>query len=245
MRLLSLTLEHFRNYRSEKVDVGQGERHLLIGPNGSGKSNVIDALRWILGEREAKNIRAEKGENLIFSGTPQRTRSGFAEVTITFDNSTHLFPVDYEEVAIRRRVTRDGISQYFLNEGEVRMRDIIDLLAKVRLGTKGFVIINQGNSDLFIKASPSERRVMLEEVLGLRQYQLKRQEAENKLETTAINLDKARALVDELLPHLRVLRRQTTRWEKHDTLKIELDGLERRYFQAKLSELAGELTKLA
>jgi len=169
-----------------------------------------------------------------------RSRSGFAEAKITFDNSTNFFPVDYAEITIRRRVGRDGSSQYFMNEGEVRLRDVIDFFSKVGMGTKGFVIINQGNSDLFIKASPIERRMMLEEVLGLRQYQIKRHEAENKLKTTHINLDKAEALVEELLPHLRLLRRQSTRFEKHDQVKGDLRELEVQFFGAKLFELAAE-----
>jgi chromosome segregation protein len=244
MYLKRLELLGFKSFASKTtLEFGQGVT-AIVGPNGSGKSNIIDALRWILGEREAKNIRAEKSENLIYSGTLQRARSGFAQATITFDNSTHFFPVDYSEVTIRRRVDRSGNSEYFLNEGEVRLRDIIDFFAKARLGTKGFAIINQGNADLFIKASPIERRVMLEEVLGLRQYQIKRHEAETKLESTKINLDKARALVEELLPHLRLLRRQSARYEKYDVVKTELSELEGQYFGAKLFELSQEELKI-
>ncbi|MDO8601963.1 MAG: AAA family ATPase [bacterium] len=216
----------------------------VVGPNGSGKSNIIDALRWILGEREAKNIRAERSENLIFSGTTQRARSAFAQVAITFDNSTKFFPVDYNEVTIKRRVSRDGTSEYYLNDGQTRLRDIIDFFSKARLGTKGFSIINQGNSDLFIKATPSERRVMLEEVLGLRQYQLKRHESENKLETTKLNLEKVNALVEEILPHLKMLRRQATKWEKHATVEQELKDLENQYFAFKLGQFKKDLEKI-
>ena len=216
----------------------------VVGPNGSGKSNIIDAIRWILGEREAKNIRAEKSENLIFSGTPQRTRAGFAQVAITFDNSSKFFPVDFSEVTIRRRVTRDGTSQYFLNDSEVRLRDVIDFFAKAKLGTKGLTIINQGNSDLFIAASPSERRVMMEEVLGLRQYQIKRHEAENKLDQTGVNLDKVQALIEELLPHLRLLRRQATKWEKHASVAESLRDLENQYFTFRLAECKKELARI-
>jgi len=244
MYLKRLELLGFKSFAAKTtLEFGAGVT-AIVGPNGSGKSNIIDALRWILGEREAKNIRAEKSENLIYSGTLQRARSGFAQATITFDNSTHFFPVDYSEVTIRRRVDRSGNSEYFLNEGVVRLRDIIDFFAKARLGTKGFAIINQGNADLFIKASPIERRVMLEEVLGLRQYQIKRHEAETKLESTKINLDKARALVEELLPHLRLLRRQSARYEKYHVVKTELSELEGQYFGAKIFELQQEELKI-
>src|SRR3989338_6614450 len=109
----------------------------IVGPNGSGKSNIIDAVRWILGEREAKNIRGGKAEDLIFAGTPKRPRVGMARATITFDNSAKRLPSEYAEVAISLRVTRDGISQYFLNESEVRLKDIIAFFAESHLGTRG------------------------------------------------------------------------------------------------------------
>jgi chromosome segregation protein len=217
----------------------------IVGPNGSGKSNIIDAMRWVLGETSAKNLRADKAENLIYSGTSQRVRSGFAQVSITFDNSNNFFPVDFKEVTIRRRVNRDSASTYFLNESEVRLKDIVDFFSKARLGTKGFSIINQGNSDLFIKAGPKDRRVMLEEVLGLRQYQIKRQEAENKLQATKFNLEKTGSLAEEILPHLRVLRRQTNKWQKYDELQAELESLEQKYFGSKLAELEKQEKELA
>lgn len=245
MYLKRLELFGFKSFANKTaLEFGEGVT-AVVGPNGSGKSNVIDALRWILGESSAKNIRAEKSENLLYSGTLTRPRASFAEVKITFDNTTHFFPVDYTEVTIRRRVTRDGTSAYFINEGEVRMRDIVDFFSKARLGTKGFAIINQGNADLFIKASPTERRVMLEEVLGLRQFQIKRHEAENKLEVTSTNLDKARALIEELLPSLRIMRRQASRFEKYDQVKAELAQYEQKYFNAKLFELALDEGKIA
>jgi len=244
MYLKRLELLGFKSFAQKSTLEFPGGVTAIVGPNGSGKSNVIDALRWILGEREAKNIRAEKSENLIFSGTPQRTRSAFAQVAITFDNSTKFFPVDYNEVTIRRRVSRDGTGEYYINDAPTRLRDVIDFFSKARLGTKGFSIINQGNSDLFIKASPSERRVMLEEVLGLRQYQLKRHESENKLDTTQDNLEKVKALIEEILPHLKMLRRQATRWEKHATVQQELKDLENQYFAFKIAQFKKELEKI-
>lgn len=240
MYLKRLELVGFKSFASKTVlDFPSGVT-AIVGPNGSGKSNVIDAIRWLLGEREAKNIRGAKAEDLIFAGTPQKARLGMAQATIVFDNSARFFPVDYAEVAIRRRVDRDGISEYFLNEAPVRLKDIIDFFAKSRLGTKGFTIINQGSSDLFVRALPKERRAMLEEILGLRQFQLKKHEAERKLETTRFNLEKVRAMIEEIIPHLRLLRRQTGRWEKQDELKKELAELENKYFSAKLRDIEEE-----
>ena len=245
MHLLNrLELVGFKSFASKTVLDFPAGITSIVGPNGSGKSNVIDALRWLLGEREAKNIRGAKAEDLIFAGTPERTRSGMAQATIVFDNSSHFFPVDYSEVSITRKIDRGGASEYLLNEAEVRLKDLIDFFAKSRLGTKGFTIVNQGNSDIFVKASGQERREMIEEVLGLRQFQLKKHEAENKLKSTKINLDKVEAMVREILPHLKLLRRQTAKWEKHADLEKELREIEEQYFSRKLGDIENDLKGL-
>ncbi|MST04142.1 MAG: hypothetical protein EXS49_01060 [Candidatus Pacebacteria bacterium] len=235
MLLKKLELLGFKSF-AEKAVLEFPEGVLaVVGPNGSGKSNVIDAIRWLLGEREAKNMRGAKAEDLIFSGTPTRPRAGFAQASMTLDNSSKFFPVEYEEVTVSRRIDRDGTSKYLLNNSEVRAREILDFFAKSKLGARGLTIINQGQSDIFIKASEEERREMLEEILGLRTYQIKKHESELKLESTRINMDKAKALVEEILPHLKVLRKQAAKWEKHDEYKNELVNLEKNYYGSKLS----------
>jgi chromosome segregation protein len=190
-------------------------------------------------------MRGLKAEDLIFAGTAQRPRVGIAQATIVFDNQSRFFPTDYEEVSIRRRIERDGTSQYFLNDAEVRLKDVIDFFAQSRLGTKGFSIINQGDSDLFVRSSPKERRAMLEEILGLRQFQLKKHDAELKLASTKFNMEKVEALIEEILPHLKLLRRQTSKWEKHDSLATELKAFEETYFSAKLHDIAEEEKRIA
>jgi chromosome segregation protein len=213
----------------------------IVGPNGSGKSNVIDGIRWLLGEREAKNLRGGKGEDLIFAGTPQRPRVGQAQASLHFENINNFFPVEFSEVVVTRQVNRDGSNQYFINKAEVRLKDLIDFFAQARLGARGFVVVTQGNSDMFIQASPSVRREMIEEMLGLREYQLKKEEAERRLKNTQVNLDKVHALVEEILPHLRSLKRQTNRWEKRGLLEEELKTLENHFFGAEYKELSGKL----
>ncbi len=237
MYLKKLELFGFKSFAQKTVLDFPGGIAGIVGPNGSGKSNVIDAVRWILGEREAKNLRGGKAEDLIFAGTAKRPRMGVAQVTMTFDNSTGFFPVDYKEVTITRRIERDGNSQYFLNKAEVRLKDIIDFFAKVRLGTRGLSIINQGSSDLFVRVTPEERRAMIEEILGLRQFQLKKHEANRKLKNTSINIEKVRAMIEEIAPHLRFLKRQTAKWGKLSELEKELKELENAYFSNKLKEL--------
>ncbi|MDE2001374.1 MAG: AAA family ATPase [Patescibacteria group bacterium] len=237
MYLKRLELFGFKSFAQKTVLDFPGGIAGIVGPNGSGKSNVIDAVRWILGEREAKNLRGAKAEDLIFAGTPKRPRMGMAQVSLTFDNSTGFFPVDFKEVTVTRRIERDGNSQYFLNKSEVRLKDIIDFFAKVRLGTRGLSIISQGSSDLFVRATPEERRAMIEEILGLRQYQLKKHEADRKLKNTAANIDKVKAMIEEVAPHLRFLKRQTAKWEKVGDLEKELKEMENTYFANKLREL--------
>ncbi len=243
MYLKRLELIGFKSFAQKTVLDFPGGIAGIVGPNGSGKSNVIDAIRWILGEREAKNLRGGKAEDLIFSGTPKRPRMGMAQATIIFDNSSGFFPVDFNEVSIMRRIERDGNSKYFLNKAEVRLRDIIDFFAKVRLGTRGLSIINQGSSDLFVRATPEERRAMIEEILGLRQYQLKKHEADRKLKNTRINIEKVRAMIEEIAPHLRFLKRQTSKWGKLSDLQKELKDYENAYFSNKLRDLQGGLKK--
>jgi chromosome segregation protein len=244
MYLKRLELLGFKSFAPKTVLDFPGGIAGIVGPNGSGKSNVIDAIRWILGEREAKNLRGGKAEDLIFAGTPKRPRMGLAQVAITFDNSSGFFPVDYKEVTIMRRIERDGSSKYFLNKSEVRLKDIIDFFAKVRLGTRGLSIINQGSSDLFVRATPQERRAMIEEILGLRQYQLKKHEAERKLKNTNINIEKVRAMIEEIAPHLRFLKRQTSKWEKLGDIEKELRENEDIYFSNKLNQISQGMGKL-
>src|SRR3989338_8188802 len=239
MYLKRLEIVGFKSFAQKTALDFPGGIAAIVGPNGTGKSNVIDAVRWILGEREAKNLRGGKAEDLIFSGTPKRPRMGMAQATITFDNTSGFFPVDFNEVTIQRRIERDGNSRYFLNKAEVRLKDIIDFFAKVRLGTRGLSIINQGSSDLFVRVTPQERRVMIEEILGLRQYQLKKHEAERKLKNTGINLEKVKAMIDEIAPHLRFLKRQTARRKKLSGIKKKLGEIGDFFFKKKLGETRG------
>ena len=239
--LKKLELNGFKSFAQKtSFDFSHGIT-AIVGPNGSGKSNVIDAIRWLLGERDAKNLRGGKGEDLIFAGTPERARLGQAQASLEFDNTSSFFPVDFPEVVVSRQVNRDGNNQYFVNKSEVRLKDLVDFFAQARLGARGFVVVTQGESDMFIKAAPKERREMIEEILGLREYQLKKTEAERRLKNAQINLDKVKALIDEILPHLRSLKRQTNRWEKRESLENELRELENSLFGGERQVIEKEL----
>ncbi|MEK9154781.1 MAG: AAA family ATPase [Patescibacteria group bacterium] len=244
MFLKSLELNGFKSFASKTTLEFPRGITAIVGPNGSGKSNIIDAIRWLLGEREAKNLRGSKIENLIFAGTPKRPRTAMAQVGLFFENNSKLASFDFNEISVVRRATRDGNSQYFINKSETRLKDLIDFFARARLGTKGLTIINQGSSDLFVKATPEERKTMIEEVLGLREFQIKKSEAERKLGNTNINLEKAKALVEEVIPRLRMLKRQTAKWEKRQDIENELRELENNYFSNKFGEIEIESRKL-
>lgn len=243
--LKRLELIGFKSFANKTILDFPGGIVAVVGPNGSGKSNIVDAFRWVLGEREAKQLRSDKLENLIFAGSPKKAAVGLAQVTLHFDNQNKVFPLDFEEVVVSRKADRSGASEYYLNKSEVRLKELTGLMAQARLGTKGLLIINQGNSDVLIKSSPADRRAMVEEVIGLRQYQLKKAEAERKLESTGFNLEKARAMIEEIKPHLKFLRRQTSRYEHRQEIANELNSLEDSYFRSKLAVIKQEADKIS
>ncbi len=235
--LKRLELNGFKSFAGKTVLEFPGGITAIVGPNGSGKSNVVDAIRWLLGERDAKSLRGGRIDDLIFAGTAKRPRLGQAQASLHFENANNFFPVDFAEVSVMREIRRDGTSRYFLNKSEILLRDLVDFFAKARLGSRGLVVVTQGNSDVFIRVSPKERREMIEEVLGLREYQLKKTDAERRLKNSQINLDKVKALVEEILPHLRSLKRQTSRWEKRGEYAEELLNLENQFFGSQLKDI--------
>ncbi|PIR04746.1 MAG: hypothetical protein COV57_02835 [Candidatus Liptonbacteria bacterium CG11_big_fil_rev_8_21_14_0_20_35_14] len=237
MLLKRLELNGFKSFAKRVVLEFPKGVTAIVGPNGSGKSNIIDAIRWLLGERDAKQLRGGTTTDLIFGGSSGKSKSGMASAALFFDNTKKIFPLHFDEVEIKREVYRDGTSFYYINKSEVRLKDLIELLSQSRLGTKGLIVVSQGNSDLFIKATPLDRREMIEEILGLREFRIKKHEAERKLKNTTINLEKTSSLIAEIEPHLKLLRRQTSKWEKREELERELIGLENDYFGSKASFL--------
>ncbi len=180
----------------------------IVGPNGSGKSNVADAIRWAIGEQSSKHLRGKKGEDVIFAGTDKKSRLGSASVSLFFENHDERIPIEYPEVTVTRRLYRNGESEYLVNGAAVRLLDVIDLLAKASVGRDSFSVITQGMSDAALSASPIERRSMLEEAAGVKQYRIEKDRALRKLLNTRQNLDRVDALTREIEPHLKNLRRE-------------------------------------
>lgn len=239
--LKRLELNGFKSFAQKTILEFPSGITAIVGPNGSGKSNVVDAIRWLLGEREAKSLRGAKVEDLIFAGTPKRARMGQAQASLHFENGNKFFPVEAAEVTVTRQISREGTSSYFLNKSEILLRDLIDFFAKARLGSRGLIVITQGNSDIFIRSNPSDRREMIEEILGLREYQIKKADAERRLKNSQMNLDKAAALIEEIIPHLRSLKRQTSKWEKRGELEDELKNLENYFFGKQFAVIQDEM----
>jgi len=230
MFLKRIILKNFKSFSGKTVLDFPCLFTAIVGPNGSGKSNIVDAIRWAFGEQSFKNLRAEKGRDLIFSGKNKDSSAGFAEVELVFDNSKKIFPVEVSELSILRRIDKEDNNSYFLNRQPCRLKDIVEISAAAKLGLKGLSIINQGSVGDILKVSAQERRMMLEESLGLKNLEIKKENAKRKLQNTLINLDKAQALQQEILPHLRSLKRQVNRWEKREKIKQELYEIEKKYF---------------
>ena len=228
--LTRLELQGFKSFAGKTVLEFPSQVTAIVGPNGSGKSNVIDAVRWVLGEREAKQLRGETLDNLIFAGTPKKPAMSLARVGLYFNNHKKNLSVDAVEVTLSRRIDRSGNSEFSLNDGEIKLKDLLPMLAKARLGTRGLMIVGQGQSDIFVRSSPEDRRLMIEEVLGLREYRIKKNQAERRLESSEINMEKVRAMLEELAPHVRILRRQRSRFLRRTEIEEELKTLEDAYF---------------
>jgi len=194
----------------------------IVGPNGSGKSNIADAMRWVIGEQSMKNLRSKKSEDIIFAGSGKKAKLGSAFVTLYFDNSEKRLPLEFDEVSISRKIFRSGESEYLVNSSKVRLQDIVDILAKAGVGKESHAIINQGMADSVLNATPLERRFVIEEAAGVKQYQIKKERSLRKLETTKINLVRVGELIEEIRPHLKVLKRQAEKAAQSEVVSKEL-----------------------
>lgn len=213
----------------------------IVGPNGSGKSNVADAIRWVLGEQSVKLLRGKKADDVIFSGSDRKARLGMAEVSIELDNEDRQMPVDYPEVVITRRIYRDGEGEYFLNKAPIRLQDIHLLLAKSGIGQKSYSVIGQGMIDHVLVATPAERKVFFDEAAGVRQFQMKREQAIHKLEQTRENLAQAQMLLAEIEPRLRTLTRQVRRLERRGLIETGLRAAQQQYYSLRIVDLLQQL----
>src|SRR5438309_7563701 len=206
--LKSLQLLGFKTFARQTEIQFDGGVTAIVGPNGSGKTNIVDSIKWVLGSGQARDLRGKKMEEVIYAGGERRSRASFAEVSLVFDNTAGRLPVDYHEVAIKRRIERGGENDYFLNGSRVRRRDLIHLLASTGLTVDSYAIIDQHDIEHIVVCSPAERRQLLEEAAQVRGVKARRQEASQKLQELANNLLRLEDLKTELAPRLEGLRAQ-------------------------------------
>lgn len=232
MRIKRLEIVGFKSFVDRTVVQFDHDVLGIVGPNGCGKSNIVDALRWCIGEQSAKHLRGKAMTDVIFAGSSNRGPTGMAEVTITFDNSdptrSQGLPIeyrDYAEIAVTRRLYRDGTSEYLINKTQVRLKDVTDLFLGTGVGTKAYSIIEQGKVGLIVSARPEDRRLLIEEAAGITKYKHRRKQAEQKMEQTRLNLARVGDIIAEIERTLASLKRQAQKAERYRAYRSELDRL--------------------
>lgn len=226
MLLKSLELQGFKTFPDKTTLHFEEGITAVVGPNGSGKSNISDAMRWVLGEQSVKTLRCSKMEDVIFSGTPSRKPVGYAEVTLTIDNTGRELHFDGDTVAITRRYYRSGESEYLINKAAVRLRDIHELFMDTGLGRDGYSIIGQGKIDSIVAARSEDRREIFEEAAGISRFRYRKEEAERRLDKAEENLLRLRDIVSELESRIAPLREQAEKAERFLALSQEKKTLE-------------------
>lgn len=226
MLLKSLELQGFKTFPDKTKLTFEDGISAVVGPNGSGKSNISDAMRWVLGEQSAKSLRCVKMEDVIFSGTPSRKAQGFAEVTLTIDNTSRHLQYDGDTVAITRRYYRSGDSEYLINKATVRLKDIHELFMDTGLGRDGYSMIGQGKIDSIISAKSEERREIFEEAAGISRFRYRKEESERKLAKAEENLVRLQDILGELKDRVGPLQLQAEKAKEYLTLYEEKRQLE-------------------
>jgi chromosome segregation protein len=222
LRLKSLELQGYKTFATRTVFEFASGMTAIVGPNGSGKSNIVDALRWVLGEQSYTLLRGKKTEDMIFNGSDHRPRAGMASAHVLFDNTTGWLPVDFTEVGMTRRAYRDGHNEYLLNDQHVRLRDLNELLAASGLSERTYTFLGQGLVDASLALKAEDRRRLFEEAAGVGLYRVRREDALKRLENTARNLERVLDILSELEPRLRSLERQAKRAIEYTRAQADL-----------------------
>jgi chromosome segregation protein len=225
------------------VNLGPGIS-AVVGPNGCGKSNILDAIRWVLGEQSAKALRGAHMQDVIFNGTDHRPATGMAEVTMTFDNADARLPVDFAEVQVSRRIYRSGESEYLLNKAPCRLRDIQELFMDTGIGTNAYSLIGQGKIDMVLSSKPEDRRFLFEEAAGIIKYKSRKRVAMRKLESAEQNLLRLNDIINEVQRQMRSLKRQVNAAIRHREITATLRELEIRNAWLQYNELSGQISDL-
>ena len=244
MYLKSIEMYGFKSFANKIVFDFHNGITGIVGPNGSGKSNVSDAVRWVLGEQSAKQLRGASMQDVIFAGTENRKPLSYAYVAITMDNSDHLLPIDYEEVTIARRVYRSGESEYLLNGSPCRLKDVNELFYDTGIGKEGYSIIGQGQIERILSGKPEERRELFDEAVGIVKFKKRKAATVKKLEHERENLVRVNDILSELERQIGPLERQSENAKLYLKKKEELKTLEVNAFLLEVEDMNARLTEI-
>ena len=242
MHLQSLELFGFKSFADKTILNFHEGITAIVGPNGCGKSNVLDAVRWVLGEQSAKSLRGEEMADVIFNGSETRKPVGFAEVSLNLTNCEKDLGIDWHEVRVTRRIHRDGNSEYFLNKIPCRLRDIQDLFADTGIARTAYSMMEQGKIDLILSSRPEDRRAVFEEAAGITKYKTQKREALRKLEATEANLLRIGDVIKEVKRQIGSLQRQAGKARRYQALHSDLRVVETHHARKQLDSLERELT---
>ena len=244
MYLKSIEMQGFKSFANKTILQFHDGITGVVGPNGSGKSNVGDAVRWVLGEQSAKQLRGGNMQDVIFSGTETRKPLGYASVAITLDNSDHKLNVDFEEVTVTRRLYRSGESEYLMNGASCRLKDINELFYDTGIGKEGYSIIGQGQIDKILSGKPEERRELFDEAAGIVKFKRRKAVTEKKLAEEQQNLVRVNDILSELTRQLEPLERQSETAKIYLKKKEELKILDINMFLLEMERIRNDLTKV-
>ena len=241
MHLQSLELLGFKSFADKTLLNFHEGTTAIVGPNGCGKSNVLDAVRWVLGEQSAKSLRGDEMADVIFDGSDARKPVGVAEVSLTFTDCADELGIDWHDVRVTRRVYRDGNSEYLLNKTSCRLRDIQNLFADTGIGRAAYSMMEQGKIDMILSSRPEDRRAIFEEAAGVTKYKAQKREALRKLEATEANLLRIGDIIKEVKRQIGSLQRQAGKARRYQALHDDLVFLIR-IIRASNSRFARRLT---
>src|SRR5436190_1710567 len=241
MHLQSLELVGFKSFADKTAFNFHEGVTAIVGPNGCGKSNVLDAVRWALGEQSAKSLRGEEMADVIFNGADTRKPVGFAEVSLTFTDCAEELGIEWHDVRVTRRVYRDGNSEYLLNKTPCRLRDIQSLFADTGIARAAYSMMEQGKIDMILSSRPEDRRTVFEEAAGITKYKTQKREALRKLEATEANLLRIGDIIKEVKRQIGSLQRQAGKARRYQALHADLRVLETHYSRKELDALEADL----
>src|SRR5438105_9050900 len=241
MHLQSLELFGFKSFADKTIFNFHEGVTAIVGPNGCGKSNVLDAVRWALGEQSAKSLRGDEMADVIFNGAETRKPVGLAEVSLTFTDCSEELGIEWHDVRVTRRVYRDGNSEYLLNKTPCRLRDIQNLFADTGVARAAYSMMEQGKIDMILSSRPEDRRAVFEEAAGITKYKSQKREALRKLEATEANLLRISDVIKEVKRQIGSLQRQAGKARRYQALHADLRVVETHHASKQLASLEREV----